>query len=644
MSERQKPAGTNHNYGLLLPPLSLGPFHHALSEPQRSFYKSLYLLQLVNNKRETMKTVKRAKNPFKEDHILRRLLQELDNVSTRRQFRRWRKSFMERYEDYLFESGNVKVRISYRNLCGILSRHVELVKKMHAHIQLGDLSPEGCTVRARQTLGNFFDQMIRVKQILIDLLPTTAQMERDIGYTKFHLAAVLIDNGFVAYDRLVLCDEIHFHFKKWCLQDVANKLFNLEMDHYRKQLDIFCDIMADLGISKIMRKALYLLHKDDDEETIEWGESLASLDSELSSESSDDGLDIDLDPMPDLSDITFEDDDDYILPLWKVNDFYKDNVDMAETFRKEMKRKSFEMFSGNSSDCKSSKPPGMPRRTFDIDDAMFSLMSSPIKPEVRIVENKAKSAPMKRPQRRLSNDNASAKPKETSSKGSSNKTQEHKSSDSFASALSIKPQRRQSNECAKAGSVANTQQRQSDRSFKTDTTCQRRQSNDSAKSTSRNSNSSYTRRTSELSDSDDTKEILEREGSESSGTSKSQKSESSRDNSVGETPSRLERFGVFQRQDTGRFLMPPTNFLATPSRMSKISGPAVEECESDEESDSDSDVSLSSSTSDDSKADAVARRKSMRSKSEPKKKKSFYSFNNYYHGNPSDWRISKSDH
>ena len=559
-----------------------------------------------HNKQNPIRKMMKPKNPIKESHILQKLLQELDSITTRRQFRRWRKSFLAEFEIFLFESGNVKVRMAYRNLCTILSRHVELVKKMHAHIQLGDLSPDGCTVRARQTLGNFFDQMIRVKQILIDLLPTTAQMEKEIGYTKFHLAAVLIDNGFLAYDRLMLCDEIHFHFKKWCLQDVANKLFNLEMDHYRNQLDIFCDIMADLGINKIMQKAIQLLHKDDDEETLFWehGESLGSMDVDVSSESSEDGLDIDLDPMPDLSDVTFEDEEEFSLPLWKVNNFYKDNAEMAESFRRDMKRKSFEMFNVNSSHSKSSKPPGMPRRSvdIDIDSSTTSLSAKPERTFDQATKMSAASLPMKPPQRRFSKGGVDPKVDKQSS-----------------AEVSTDPQQFQS-------------------------------SISSQRSPSSKTSSSHTRNTidCELSDSDATKNGSEREDhSENSAISSgSHKKEEGKDEAVAEVSSRLERFGVYQRQDTSRFILPPTNFLATPSRMSKISAPAVNESGSDDDSDSESEVSCSSSSSSTSDSgDGVAKKneKKQRRKSEPKKK-SFYSFNNYYHGNPSDWRRSKSNH
>lgn len=314
----------------------------------------------------------KGNNPLKEDPKLVELLQQLDGISTHRQFRRWKKSFLCIFETYLENAGCAKVRQSYRKLSQILSRHVELVKQMHAHIQMGNFSKEGCTVRARQTLANFLDQMIRVKQVLIDLLPTTAKMEKEIGYTKFHLAAVLIDNGFIAYDRLSLCDDIHFHFKKWCLQDVASKLFLLELDHYHRQLDIFCDILADLGLKEALETCLEFLHLDD-EETIAWngdgdGASVLSAsvfeDDSLFSDDEDASEEEDVEPCPDLSDITFDDEATYNLPLWKVNEFYVDNAEMAESFRKDLKRQQCQTFNDNIR-ANSAKPPLMPRRSRD---------------------------------------------------------------------------------------------------------------------------------------------------------------------------------------------------------------------------------------------------------------------------------------
>lgn len=332
----------------------------------------------------------KGNNPFKEDTKLLELLRQLDGITTRRQFRRWKKSFMRTFETYLGNTGCSKVRLAYRQLSHILAHHVELVKAMHAHIQAGNLTPDGCTVRARQTLGDFFDQMIRVKQILIDLLPTTAKMEKEIGYTKFHLAAVLIDNGFIAYDRLSLCDEIHHHFKRWCLQDVTSQLFLLEMDHYHSKLGMFCDILADLGLKDALETCLTFLHLDD-EETIVWngGSTVDSLDDSFTSASSSSNED--MEPNPDLSDITFDDESTLNLPLWKVNEFYLENAEMAESFRRDLKRKSCQMF--NDVSAKGSlMPPSMPRRSSD----------DSVQNEVLLEPNQL-SLPTK-PRRRLSNE------------------------------------------------------------------------------------------------------------------------------------------------------------------------------------------------------------------------------------------------
>ena len=493
-------------------------------------------------------------NPFKDDPAIVSLLKELDGIATRRQFRRWKKSFLQAFEDYLEEEGCMQVRASYRELCQILSQHVVLVKKMHAHIQIGDMSPEGCTVKSRQTLGNFFDQMIRVKQILIDLLPTTAKMEKEIGYTKFHLAAVLIDNGFVAYDRLSLCDDIHFHFKKWCLQDVASQLFLLEMDHYHTQLDIFCDILADLGLNDTMERCIKFLHMDD-EETIEWNdEGSVSGSDDLSFSSSSE--ETDMDPLPDLSDITFDDEASLNLPLWKVHNFYVDNAEMAETFRNEMKRKSFEMFS-SSNHSRDAKPPSKPTRSRD---------NSPVRP--RAVSPPPPNAPTQ-PIRRLSigNDDTNT-------------------------------------DTANNASGKNSMDKTERKSNRTEMDIQQL--------------SNRTVLTEELSNSDGSGEDIATNKIDE--TAAAFDKLSTRDLFNGN--SFKNRRDGLHREDTGRFAIPTSmNYLAMPR--SKLT---AAESSSYEEEDSECDEEVLNTLG----------------KKKTSKKEGFYSFANYYHGDPSDWRISTS--
>ena len=556
--------------------------------------QSTSLPQITNhtvNLQSKADTMMMKGNPFKEDQKLVALLQELDSISTRRHFRRWKKSFLAAFEIYLDESGSAKVRASYRQLCHILSRHVELVKKMHAHIQCGDLSPEGCTVRSRQTLGNFFDQMIRVKQILIDLLPTTARMEKQIGYTKFHLAAVLIDNGFISYDRLSLCDEIHFHFKKWCLQDVANKLFLLEMDHYHNQLDMFCDILADLGLKGTAQKCLEFLHLDD-EETILWeGEDDTISEDGSLSESESDG--VDLDPLPDLSDITFEDDDSLNMPLWKVNNFYKDNAELAERFRQDMKRKSFDMFNGNSSDDKTGgKPPNMPRRSND-----GGSLSPP---------------PPSKPQRRLSNGTNS----------STGEAQQQNAVSEQPGPPPSKPQRRLSNGGSTTG-VENKEQKglsvanptSTDKDSPPPSKPRRRLSNGLNTSSSENKEAQGTEKTKQgkTADLDETKRAGNRTRSRSQRFSS--RTIETADLSDSDDPSESEAADTPQREEPRRpiNIVPPTSYLPMPkSKISHIE-PKPEKQE----------------------------HKGKRNELE--RQTSFYSFANYYHGSPSDWRVRKAD-
>uniref|UniRef100_A0A7S3P5B8 Uncharacterized protein n=1 Tax=Amphora coffeiformis TaxID=265554 RepID=A0A7S3P5B8_9STRA len=623
-------------------------------------------------------------NPFRDDSTIVALLKELDTITTRRQFRRWRKSFLEAFEVFLEQDGCVKVRTQYRKLCEILSRHVEQVKRLHAHIQVGDLSPKGCTVKSRQTLGNFFDQMIRVKQILIELLPTTARMEKEIGYTKFHLAAVLIDNGFVAYDRLSLCDEIHFHFKNWCLQDVANKLFLLEMDHYHNHLNIFCDILADLGLNHAMEVCRKFLHLDD-EETILWEGDHSSLeddDDDLLSDSETE----DLDPLPDLSDITFDDEASLNLPLWKVNEFYYDNAEMAEKFRTEMKRKSFAMFGGSNKE-KSQKPPNMPTRSTERDASPPPRNDNegcPSKPQRRLsiepssptnnedsperdhAEPKTKTISCKvqrslslssavvsvdlisfkessreiKPQRHVSmessksitaSDNKKGSKKSNSDKKPRSKNEEKpsrkddklsgskhdiKASGSMHGKKSDSRQGRKSDSKRDAKPDSKTDKKSGSKRDKTPSASKTSPSNQEVKP-----NMDTTKRMSNCTM--ETELLSDVEGSSSDGES----FQGDEEDALVEPASEVQllnntRIEGLRRVGSGKFILPPTNYLAVPR--GKI-------CEIRPFPGENDDI--------DSSNEATAR-----SQEEDKPEKSFYSFANYYHGNPSDWKLSKTTH
>jgi hypothetical protein len=98
------------------------------------------------------------------------------------------------------------------------------------------------------------------------MMPATLEEVASLGYSKFHLGAVLIRDGFVEYDRLMICDEILQYLRSKALQAVADRILLDEMEYYHDRLQMFCDVMADLGLYNAMVKCRELLYLEDSED------------------------------------------------------------------------------------------------------------------------------------------------------------------------------------------------------------------------------------------------------------------------------------------------------------------------------------------------------------------------------------------
>lgn len=199
-------------------------------------------------------------NPIKEDPVLRQLLQDLESITTKRDFTRWKSSFVERFSTFLSSDGEVAAAEKRSVYQKTLGRFVKVVQQLEGHISNGDLSlMEGkTTVKARKCLAEVHKHLTAVANETENLIPGTGEQIREMGYTKFHMGAVMIKDGFEEYDRLSLCADVMQRLRETtCLAQVADKQLLEEMENYVDKFDMFCDIMADLGL----RKAMLLCHE-----------------------------------------------------------------------------------------------------------------------------------------------------------------------------------------------------------------------------------------------------------------------------------------------------------------------------------------------------------------------------------------------
>jgi hypothetical protein len=185
---------------------------------------------------------------LKHDAELKEMLGQLDSIRTGRSFRRWKTSFLSRWEEFLEQENINAADSAYQHFSSNMAKFVILIHAVNVHVAKNDLTIARTTVKARNAL----NEMNKNLTLIIDeqdaLIPQTNQLEKKRGYNKFHMGAILIRDSFKEYGRLTECRDILQHMRSESLNDVADKQILEEMDNFAAKLQKFCDVMADLGL------------------------------------------------------------------------------------------------------------------------------------------------------------------------------------------------------------------------------------------------------------------------------------------------------------------------------------------------------------------------------------------------------------
>jgi hypothetical protein len=199
--------------------------------------------------------IKDDHSPIKDDHKLQELLKQLDSVNSNDQFQRWRNSFLKEFEeDDADKTANAEP--IFADFGANLAKLTKLLKQLQGFIENGDLTADTCTVKARQCIAEVSRQTTVVILQTEALVPGTSAEEKKAGYTKFNVGAALIRDGFVQYGRLLACTEVLEHLRtKTCLEQIADRQILQKMEQQKSSTRVFCDVMADLGIFKVMNRS-----------------------------------------------------------------------------------------------------------------------------------------------------------------------------------------------------------------------------------------------------------------------------------------------------------------------------------------------------------------------------------------------------
>ena len=194
-------------------------------------------------------------NPLDKDPELKRLLKDLNEIEDGAEFQRWRLDFLEKYESYLDESGVDTGVNAYTNFKGDLTKFTKTILNLEAFVSNGDITAEKVSVKARQCISELQKETERVVEELTSLCPGSKDQEKQVGYSKFIMGAILVRDGFSAYGRLDAADKVLQKLSQGSLGDAADRQVMQQIDRYGVKLKQFCDIMSDLGLFTLMQKS-----------------------------------------------------------------------------------------------------------------------------------------------------------------------------------------------------------------------------------------------------------------------------------------------------------------------------------------------------------------------------------------------------
>lgn len=144
-------------------------------------------------------------NPLKADPELKRLLKQSPKLSSTAEFDEWRKSFLRRVDEIIVNDSESIERAaqSYAGVSKELDFFGRKVLTLQQCIKNGSLSSTTKTVRGQKALSEIKDSATQAMFSLVEWMPGVKKEEQKLGYSKWHLGAVLVRNGFEIYETMV---------------------------------------------------------------------------------------------------------------------------------------------------------------------------------------------------------------------------------------------------------------------------------------------------------------------------------------------------------------------------------------------------------------------------------------------------------
>ena len=101
-----------------------------------------------------------------------------------------------------------------------------------------------------------------MEQAIANFVPKTWAHEEKVGYDKFELAAVLIKDGFRANEIMLTTRDYILSLRAGPLHGIIDKNSQRFIEFYEREISVFVDVMADLGLMKAVKKCLAIYKKE----------------------------------------------------------------------------------------------------------------------------------------------------------------------------------------------------------------------------------------------------------------------------------------------------------------------------------------------------------------------------------------------
>jgi hypothetical protein len=198
----------------------------------------------------------RSKNPITSDPALIHLLEAAKEFNSEVEFDGWKDSFLKVYRQYLDPAGVENAKASDGRLLRSMEKLAGTVVSVKTLVEDGKINADSQTVMGKRALTNMTDQMAKTEKEIARFMPTTGAEEQIVGYDKFELGAVLIEDGFHVYELLKSTQAIVLRLQEQVLNDVLPNNKQSIIQFYLRQIQSFCDVMADLGLFGLMEDVM----------------------------------------------------------------------------------------------------------------------------------------------------------------------------------------------------------------------------------------------------------------------------------------------------------------------------------------------------------------------------------------------------